>query len=93
MAALKEKDVRYAKLEQKASDLSRDLQDREQKLQNATVRIDDMKSMVKETEKRLSASIENCGQLVIQVHNLRDKLEDRDITIRNMAQSVSIVIT
>ena len=51
-----------------------------------------MKSMVKETEKRLSASIENYDQLIIQVHNLRDELEDRDITIRIMAQAVSTVI-
>ena len=85
--ALKEKDVQYVKLKQKASGLSRDLQDSKQKLQNASARIDDLKSMAIETEKKLSASVENCDQLIIQVDNLRDELEDRDITIRIMAQS------
>ena len=52
-----------------------------------------MKSVVKEIEKNLAASMENCNQLIIQVDNSHDELEDRDITIRMMAQSVSIVIT
>ena len=84
--ALKVKDVRYATFEQKASGYLRDLQDKEQQLQNALARIDAMKSM--ETEKILSASVANCDNFnSIQVDNLRDELKDRDVTIRIMAQS------
>ena len=62
-------------------------------LENTTVQMGEMQSMLEKTEKKLSASKEMCNELTIQVNNLLDELKDRDIEIHTMAESVSIVIT